>query len=173
MQQLKTGQFFGTTNQTIRLSGITLTDTEYTHEHVDWHYHENPYFTFILQGKVLEGNKKETYHCGPGTLLFHNWQEAHYNIKPKGFTRGFHIELEKKWFVSSGIDTDQLQGNFSIADPAVKMLMYQILRESKISGGSGSLAIDVLLTELFVRIAGNQQVNKIMEKYLLPAVTKH
>jgi AraC family transcriptional regulator len=58
MQHLQTGQFFEQTNTTIHLDGITLTDTEYTLDKVDWHYHENAYFTFILQGNVIEGNKK-------------------------------------------------------------------------------------------------------------------
>jgi hypothetical protein len=48
MKQLSTGQFYGQTNETFHLNGITLTDTEYTHSKVDWHYHQNPYFTFIL-----------------------------------------------------------------------------------------------------------------------------
>jgi AraC family transcriptional regulator len=158
MQNLKTGQFFGTTNETIRLNGLTITDTEYTHEKVDWHYHENPYFTFILQGNVIEGNKKETFNCDAGTLLFHNWQEAHYNIKPAGFTRGFHIELEKKWFDAFEIGTEQLQGNINLADPAVKALMYNIFRESKSGDDAGKLAVDSLLIELFGRMAGLQEM---------------
>ncbi|MEL1244526.1 hypothetical protein AAEO56_09655 [Flavobacterium sp. DGU11] len=38
MKQLQKGQFFGQTNTTISLDGITLTDTVYTHDKVDWHY---------------------------------------------------------------------------------------------------------------------------------------
>lgn len=96
MRHLQTGQFYGQTNTIHNFEGITLTDTEYTHEKVDWHYHENAYFTFILQGNLIEGNKREIYKCSAGTLLFHNWHESHYNIKPKGFTRGFHVEIDKK-----------------------------------------------------------------------------
>ncbi len=91
METLKTGSFYGQTNQTLHLDFATITDTEYTHDKVDWHYHENAYFTFILDGKVIEGNKKEVYNCTAGSLLFHNWQDPNYNIKPKGYTRGFHI----------------------------------------------------------------------------------
>ena len=68
MNLLQTGQFHGQTNKTIHLNGITLTDTEYTLPKVAWHYHENAYFTFILQGNVIEGNKKEIYNCD---LLFY------------------------------------------------------------------------------------------------------
>jgi AraC family transcriptional regulator len=158
MNNLKTGQFYGTTNETIRLDGLTLTDTEYTHEKVDWHYHENAYFTLILEGRVIEGNKKETYHCDAGSLLFHNWQESHYNVKPNGFTRGFHIELEHNWLSKYEISNAGIQGNINLADPYAKMLMYNLFRESKLDQHNGTLAIDMLLIELF-SLMNNIQVS--------------
>lgn len=158
MLNLKTGQFFGITKETIRLDGLILTDTEYTNEKVDWHYHESPYFTFILEGNVIEGNKKETYNCTAGTLLFHNWQEPHFNIKPAGFTRGFHIELDREWFKAFEIDTNRTQGSINITDPTVKTLMYNIYRESQLAGNGNSLAIDTLLVELFGRMDGFAEI---------------
>lgn len=157
MNNLKTGQFFGTTNETICLNGITLTDTEYTHRNVDWHFHENAYFTFIIEGKLLEGNKKDLFACDSGSLLFHNWQEAHYNIKPAGFARGFHIELEPKWFDSYEINTDSVNGSLNLSSPQMKLLIYNIFRETKLSGKSGQPAIDSLLIQLFTEISGQQE----------------
>ena len=120
MKVLTTGQFHGQTNKIHTLDGITLTDTEYTQAKVDWHYHENAYFTFILQGQVLEGNKKEIYTCTPSSLLFHHWQEPHYNIKPEGYTRGFHIEIEKQWFEKYDLRDHHLEGSFNISSPEIK-----------------------------------------------------
>lgn len=153
MEQLKTGQFYGITNETIHLAGVTLTDTAYTHDRVDWHYHENAYFTFLLEGAVLEGNKKEVYHCSPGSLLFHNWQEAHYNIKPNGFTRGFQVELKPSWFDAFDMNTDTIQGSLQLANPRLKMTMYNIFKETKLSKGN-SLGIDTLLLSLFSQMKG-------------------
>lgn len=157
MKQLQTGQFHGQTNQTIGLGGIVLTDTEYTQDKVDWHYHENAYFTFILQGHVLEGNKKEMYHCGPGSLLFHHWQEAHYNIKPPGFTRGFHIELENGWFSQHGFHTAALQGSISISDPEAKLLLYRIFRETKIMDDVSALSVKSLLLQVLSQLLREQE----------------
>ena len=154
MNNLKTGQFYGSTNETIRLKGVTLTDTEYTHEKVDWHFHENAYFTFILEGELLEGNKKEQYDCNAGSILFHNKQEAHYNIKPDGFTRGFHIELNPKWFDSYEIDTCSINGTLNIVLPQMKALMYNIFKEAKLSREHAQPAIDFLLIELFSLLSG-------------------
>ena len=145
MKHLQKGEFFGQTNKTIYSNGLILTDTEYTKPTVDWHYHQNAYFTFILQGQVLEGNKKEIYHCGPGSLLFHNWQEPHYNIKPEGFTRGFHIEMESNWFRDVDLKTEHLQGSINIKHPWVKLLMYQIFGETNKEDSVTELSVHSLL----------------------------
>jgi AraC-like DNA-binding protein len=147
MKQLQTGQFYGQTNNTLYLHGITLTDTEYTIEKVDWHYHKNAYFTFLLQGKLIEGNKKEIYNCSAGELLFHNWQEPHYNIKPAGFTRGFHIEVEQKWMDDYSLDLNNLQGCIRISDLDIKFLLYKIFRETKINDNISSLSLQGLLLQ--------------------------
>ena len=149
MKFSKTGQFYGTTNETIHLDGITLTDTEYSQDRVPWHFHENNYFTFILEGGMVEGNKKEIYECCAGDLLFHNWQDAHYNIASGRFTRGFHVELGSGWFESFDIVNDVTEGSIDISDPRIKTLMYNVLKEMKLTGDAGQLGIDALLLEIF------------------------
>lgn len=160
MKISQTGEFYGQTNKTIHLEGITLTDTVYTQDKVDWHYHENAYFTFILQGNVIEGNKKEVYNCVAGSLLFHNWQEPHYNIKPEGFTRGFHIELEENWFDNLEFDTSNLQGSINIANPDLKFLLYKIFRETKADDSSTTLSIQILLLETLAKMLKDDKVEK-------------
>ncbi|OLY94341.1 hypothetical protein SAMN05444008_10575 [Cnuella takakiae] len=44
MVTLTEGQFFCQTNESTHLQGITLTDTEYTHDSVDGYCHQNAYF---------------------------------------------------------------------------------------------------------------------------------
>lgn len=143
MKKLKTGQFFGNTSRTLQLAGLTITDTEYTHPKVDWHYHENAYFTFILQGNVIEGNRKEVYHCAGGTLLFHNWQEPHYNIKPAGYTRGLHVELNGKWLSDYSLNASCLEGSRKITDVDTRLLFYKVFKETRT--GSGEPAIESLV----------------------------
>lgn len=157
MKQSKRGEFYGQTNKTISLDGITLTDTVYTHPKVDWHYHEHAYFTFILQGNVIEGNKKEVYNCTPGSLLFHNWQEPHYNIKPEGFTRGFHLEIEKRWFDDLTLNSNNLQGSVTILNPDIKLLMYKIFRATKIDDFHYDLSTQTLLIEILSKLNGDFQ----------------
>lgn len=162
MKQLQTGEFYGQTNQTIHLDGITLTDTEYTLDRVDWHYHENAYFTFILQGNVIEGNKKEVYNCAAGSLLFHNWQEPHYNIKPEGYTRGFQIELKNTWFDALDFNVGQLQGSTKITNVDLKFLLYKIFRETKIEDETTTLSIQTLILQTLAEMF--RESNLVLDK---------
>lgn len=155
MKHSQKGEFYGETNKTICFDGITLTDTVYTHPKVDWHYHEHAYFTFILEGNVIEGNKKEVYNCTPGSLLFHNWQEAHYNIKPDGFTRGFHLEVEQQWFDHLDLNSDSLEGSTKIGNPDIKLLMYKIFRASKVDDNNSDLSAQTLLLEILSKLTNN------------------
>lgn len=159
MKQLYTGEFYGQTNQTIYLNGITLTDTEYTHDYVDWHYHENAYFTFILQGNVIEGNKKEVYNCSAGSLLFHNWQEPHYNIKPEGYTRGFQIEMNNAWFNNLDFNIDHLQGSIKLSNVDVKLLLYNIFKETKMEDETSALSIQTLLLKALSKMFNNSHLS--------------
>ena len=159
MNFLRTGHFFGNTNGTITLGGITLTntDTEQTQEHVDWHYHENAYFTFILEGKLIEAYKKKNYICSAGSLLFHSSQEPHYNVKPKGNTRCFHIEYDNKRFDDSAFNVNNLQGIFTVDDPDIKFLFYKAFRETKICDDITVASIEIILFEIFGRMLSVKQ----------------
>ncbi|MFC3159117.1 transcriptional regulator, AraC family [Chryseobacterium arachidis] len=156
MKNLRYGEFFGQTNETLNFDGITITDTEYTHPFVDLHYHENPYFTFLIQGKMKEGNKKEIYDCSAGALLYHHWEDAHYNTKPEIFTRGFHIEITEDWFEKFQLSKTQIEGSFNIRNPSLKLLMYQIFKETKLNDSSFDLSVHQLLLNLFNQLSNQK-----------------
>jgi len=149
MNKLKTGEFYGKHYQKSAFENIIITDTEYTHSKVDWHYHENPYFTYLLHGKLFESNKKESYYLEPGSLLFHNWQNAHYNIKSDEFTRGFHIELNEIWFSNYGIKAIDFEGSIDLKSPLIKNLMNKVFIESKINDQYSNLSIETSLITIF------------------------
>lgn len=157
MKTLSNGEFFGQTNETLSFGGLIITDTEYTHSFVDWHYHENPYFTFLLQGNMTEGNKKETYDCSAGTLLYHHWEDAHYNIKPDIFTRGFQIEVRENWFEKFQLSKNKTEGSFNIKNSASKLLIHQIFKETKINDVSFELSIDQLLLKIFNQLSSQKE----------------
>ena len=149
MKRSERGFFYGDTTEMIRLDGVTLTDTIYAQGRVDWHFHEDDYFTFLLTGGMQEGNRKEVYECLAGDLLFHNWQDAHYNIGSGRFTRGFHVELSEAWYEKLAIPADGTEGSIRLSDPLVKTLMYAVFKEAKLAGAKGQPGIDSALSQIF------------------------
>lgn len=159
MNQLKKGEYFGHHFQKTVFDNIIVTDTEYTHPKVDWHYHQNPYFTFLLEGKLFEANKKESYYLEQGSLLFHNWQDAHYNIKPPVYTRGFHVELNENWFKKYDIQPMNFEGSMNLRNPITKSLMSKIFMESKANDQFMGLGLESLLIELFASIGETHKIS--------------
>lgn len=147
MNLLRSGKFFGETNKTIPLNGMTLTNADTTHvqQKIDWHCRENAYFTFILQGGLIERTETEEYNCLAGSLLFHNPQEPHYKIKPAGNTKCFHIELDNKYLEDFRFDQS---GIFSIENPDIKFLFYKAFTATRIFDEAASVSIQMLLLEI-------------------------
>lgn len=151
--------YYGVHKQTSLFDKLVITDTEYTHEHVDWHYHENAYFTYLIQGQLFEANKKEAYTLSPRSLLFHNWQDSHYNIRQSAFARGFHIELEKEWFEGHHLAHSCFQGSLKLDHPLFQSLFDRIYRESKINDTHTLLSVESLLLQVFSSMVAIQQNN--------------
>ncbi len=156
MQQLKKGEFFGKHYHETQLDYLTLTDTQYTHPQVDWHYHQNAYFTYLIRGELYEANKKETYEIKQGDLLFHHWQDPHFNKIKEKYTQGFHIEIEPEWFEKYLLDPSAISGSFLLFDPILKRELAQIYIESKIKDGCQNLSIESQLLNIFARLKNLQ-----------------
>ncbi|MEO1450568.1 MAG: helix-turn-helix transcriptional regulator [Bacteroidota bacterium] len=156
-EQLQEGQFYGNSNFKACFNGITITDTEYTYPYVDWHCHENPHFTFLLQGKLIEENKKEAYQLTRGDVVFHNWQDFHRNIKPPEFSRGAHVEIKQTWAKALDIDLNQIEGSIQIQNPRLKNLVFKVLLESRQADLHTHTSIELLLLEILTGIHQDQK----------------
>ncbi|TDX01521.1 helix-turn-helix transcriptional regulator [Dinghuibacter silviterrae] len=152
MNRSERGFFYGNTTELIQMDGITLTDTEYSAPRVDWHFHKDDYFTFLLEGGMREINKKETYECVAGDLLFHNWQDAHYNIAADRPTRGFHVELQDSWYERLDIPANLKEGSIRVSSPLIKTMMYNLFKEMKLAGPAGQLGVDALLAQILAML---------------------
>lgn len=149
MVQLERGLFYGETHFKRDVRSLTLTDTVYTHDFVDWHYHELPYFTFLLQGGLTEGYKKGRKHFTAGTVLFHHWDERHYNEKQTETARGLHLEIDPSFLKDYGFSLKNLRGNHDLRDPLLKILFYRLLAESKSMDPLSEMVIESSVLEIF------------------------
>jgi AraC family transcriptional regulator len=163
MDYLAKGKYYGVPQKVINLNGLIITDNEYVLDKVDWHYHENAYFTYMLRGRLQETSRKSSYDCIPGSLLFHNSQESHYNIKYPGYARGFQVEIENPWLTLHDVNLSQHEGVTYIDNVLVRNLFNRLYAESKISDSCTTLAIESLTLDVFRRIShiGNISKKKI------------
>ena len=152
MRNLKPGEYFGQQNRRIALGPVLVTDTRYTHPYVDWHYHENPYFTFLLQGKISETNQRNTHYLEAGSLLFHNSQDPHTNTMPDVPTRGFHVELSPQWFTEYQLDINDIEGSLSIQHPRIKQYFNTLFLESFGQDQDVATSLNLLLLDIFSQL---------------------
>ncbi len=75
---------------------------------------------------MLEVNKSRAYECSAGTLLYHHWQDAHYNVKGKGYVQGFHVELDAGFFQQYGLPAAPAEGSSRLDDPLIKTLFRKL-----------------------------------------------
>lgn len=152
MQELASGEFFGNHDRVLTLPGLVITDTVYTHPTVDWHYHQNPYFTFLLQGRLDETSRKGTVGCTPGTLLFHHWQDPHRNVRRSEQARGLHVELSSDWFSHVRLETGIAEGSHILADRELQSLFLRLHRELHLGDAVSGISIEDLLLQAFSRL---------------------
>lgn len=156
------GEYYGTMQMEQNFNGVLVSEYDYYLPNTDWHYHENPYFMYVLQGDVMDLNKNQKRNCPSGTLIFHNWQEPHCNTKESKTARGFHIELDRKWFAERKIDLDLWEGTQIIENPRIHHLMAKLYAEFRFQDHLSEVSIEMLLFQVcenieFSQICKNQK----------------
>lgn len=155
MKILKAGQYYGREKQSEDVSGVRLSEYDYLIPKTDWHYHENPYFMYVMHGDVLDVNKNQTTHCQSGSLVFHNWQEQHFNSKHSESARGFHIEFDRDWFSSRKLDISLWEGSRPILHPEVHTLLGKIYYEFRCQDDYSPISIELLVLQLCEKVSAN------------------
>ncbi|MEM9076651.1 MAG: helix-turn-helix transcriptional regulator [Bacteroidota bacterium] len=148
MKIQKSGSYYGIKKIELKKRGFTLSEYDYHLPETDWHYHENPYFMFVLDGQLKDLNRKRTKLCPKGSFLFLNWQETHKNTKESSHARGFHIELDRNWFSEKQMDKQLWEGSKLIISPYLHHTFAKIYHEFKVDDSFSSLSLDALLLEL-------------------------
>lgn len=154
MDYSEPGQFRGNAVQVIFFDGLVATETEYDYKFIDWHYHQNPYFSLVTSGNCREINKRGTLDCSPNTVIFHNHQDPHCSVKADGISRHFQVELTPQWCRKFDIDLDKLPNSSTFTNPKIKLFLHNIYQESKLFDGTSNLTIDSLILQAFDIIKG-------------------
>lgn len=151
------GKYYGTEDLEVSLGEIIMTQYDYTIHTTPWHYHENPYFMFVLDGNMVDCNKRVKTLLPTGSLMFNNWQEEHYGVRHSDLATGFHLEFEKKWFQQHGIDLDIFEGSQLIENPQVHLPFAKLYHEFRMADDFSSLSIELLLLQICDVLAANRR----------------
>lgn len=159
MKVLTKGTYYGIQELEKSFKGIVLSQYNYARDSTDWHYHENPYFWFVLNGNMMDCNKKVTTLVPQGSLMFNNWQECHYGSRHSESASGFHLEFEKDWFANNGIDLDLLEGSQLIQNPKVHFLFAKLYYEFRCSDQYSVVTVELLLLQICEVLSDIKEVN--------------
>ncbi|GMN11589.1 hypothetical protein MTsPCn9_25330 [Croceitalea sp. MTPC9] len=149
MKILTKGQYYGIKDLEKSFDGILLSQYNYnTGRPTDWHYHENPYFWYILNGNMKDCNKKTKTLCPAGSLMFTNWQETHYGSKHSGDAAGFHLEFERSWLQRNNVNLSILEGSELIQQPKVHFFFAKLYYEFLQNDNYSKISIELLLLQI-------------------------
>lgn len=159
MKVLTKGQYYGSANSEVSYNEVLLSHYTYTGDRTDWHYHENPYFMYVLQGNMMDCNAKIKTRCPAGSLMFNNWQEAHYGSMHSDRASGFHLEFEKCWLEKNGISMQLLEGSQLIENPQVHLLFAKLFYEFLLSDNYSLVSVELLLLQICEVLGKIKDVN--------------
>ncbi|MDY8137704.1 AraC family transcriptional regulator [Aquimarina sp. 2201CG5-10] len=148
MKILAKGTYYGAMHAEQQMNGVLFSEYDYLTKKTDWHFHENPYFMYVLQGNLYDVNKRCKTTCPSGSFLLHNWQEPHFNSKESTQARGFHIEFEKNWFEKNNIDIDLWEGSKLIKNPKLHHILAKLYAEFKYADAYSEISSELLISEL-------------------------
>lgn len=154
------GKYYGTQDVEVSFDEILLSQYDYTIEKTPWHYHENPYFMFVLHGNMIDCNKKVKSLLPAGSLMFNNWQEGHYGVRHSATAAGFHLEFEKKWFKKNGVDLDVFEGSQFIKDPLIHLSFAKLYREFITADPYSKISIELLLLQICDALGTTKKTNR-------------
>ena len=159
MKTLTKGEYYGNRNSEKSFNGVLLSEYVYTVDRTDWHYHENPYFMYVLTGNMMDSNKKIKTLCPSGSLMFNNWQESHYGSKHSDKASGFHLEFEKKWLEKNDISLNLLEGSQLIHNPEIHLLFAKLYLEFVLSDTYSEVSVEILLLQICEALGNLKEIN--------------
>lgn len=157
MEHLGKGQHFGENKSQLITNDVILNRAIVNSlAQIPWHYHENAYFLYNLNGYFNEITKKGTLDMIPGSLAFHYSQDPHYNSNILSTTNFFHVELTDSWFIKYNLQPNLVEGNILLLNPTLKLIFRKLYIESTINDKASQIAIDSLILQAFSIIIRQQ-----------------
>ena len=148
MQLLTQGEYFGALRRELFHRGINLSEYDYLEPGTPLHYHENPYFMYVIDGQMMDVSKYGSGLLPPGSLMFLNWEETHRTEKHSRRGRGFHLQVDRAWLAEVDVAAELWEGNRRLHHPDLHLLLGKIYLEFRRADAFSALSIELLVLQL-------------------------
>ncbi|MFB6453832.1 helix-turn-helix domain-containing protein [Chitinophaga sp. Hz27] len=169
---LEAGTYVGEPVRQQLFDGIIASENFYEAGTVsDWHFHENPHFSHILNGGSKEMRSKGPDLQRPGSSLYYYPGIAHQNIDYLAGTRIFNLEFTREFFTKYNINIPEESWMFSDDAQWNRPLLVTIMAEHYLSDTIGSsLSIHQLCLDLLSTVGAQQDMNPAWTKKVKEAM---
>jgi AraC-like DNA-binding protein len=145
---LTQSEYFGVQRRELFHKGISLSEYDYIDPGTPMHYHENPYFMYVMKGNMVDINKSGSTLLPPGGMMFLNWQDAHRSEKHSSTGRGFHLQIERKWLCDQEVNASLWEGSQVLEHPDFHLMLSKIHYEFRQADNFSIVSIELLVLEL-------------------------
>lgn len=150
---LDKGKYSGQILEMKEYAGFITSKTGYTGNHnTEFHYHENPHLSFILQGGNYEYKKSRSSVKNIGEVLFYHSGELHKTIPTDPATRNLNLEIDINFLKANFTSETELKNavekninrrlfmlkvhsellfNDAITETAIQALLLNIVKDNK------------------------------------------
>lgn len=143
------GCYVGTKISEHYFSGIRTCETIFPDGYgSDWHYHQNPHYSHILNGGSKEIRKGDSQWQTQGDGLYYYPGIAHQNIQYRPGTRIFNIEIEENFFKAHDLNLPSEEQMYSDRLKVNGSGLLKILREHYWQDAQTPIAVEQLCLEL-------------------------
>jgi len=156
------GKYLGNTGKPLEFEGNLLNITSYPScPDSDWHYHENSFFTFVLNGGCVETRKTIAHETGPGDLLFYGKGIVHKNVHYQENSRNFNLELSDQWLKNYDVQISNDPDRFLLKKCDIKFLFVQLYQEYLDRDAVSPLSLNSILLGVMAHLCRDDNGNKI------------
>ncbi|NIG54700.1 AraC family transcriptional regulator [Chitinophaga sp. Cy-1792] len=158
---LEAGTYVGEPVRQQLFDGIIASENFYEEGTVsDWHFHENPHFSHILNGGSKEMRGKGSGQQRSGSSLYYYPGIPHQNIDYLPGTRIFNLEFTSEFFTKYNIAIPEESWMFSDNTQWNSHLLITIMAEHYLNDAIGSsLSVHQLCLDLLSAPAADQELS--------------
>lgn len=145
-QILFTGQYSGTVVNSSKLDdGLIAGITSYNENQINpqFHYHENPHLSLVLQGGNIENRKTGSLERKTGDLIFYRSGELHQTLPATTDSKNINLEIENSFLLKYDISETKFD-NISLGRPQNVLSFVKIYNEIYLNDSLSDTSIQIL-----------------------------